>query len=103
VSGHELLVEHQAGAALARALRERPDVCLLDIGLPDMDGNALARLLRERPETATATLVAVTGYGSDRDRETALASGFDHHLVKPVDTSALGALLETIVPSPSAL
>jgi PAS domain S-box-containing protein len=92
-AGHELLVEHLAVPALERALRERPDVCLLDLGLPDMDGNALARRLREQPEMAGATLVAVSGYGSERDKEKALASGFHHHLVKPVDTAALGALL----------
>jgi PAS domain S-box-containing protein len=92
-AGHELLVEHAAGAALERALRERPDVCLLDLGLPDMDGNALASQLRAQSATAGATLIAVTGYGSDRDKETALASGFHHHLVKPVDTAALAALL----------
>jgi CheY-like chemotaxis protein len=58
-----------------------------------MDGNALASQLRAQSATAGATLIAVTGYGSDRDKETALASGFHHHLVKPVDTAALAALL----------
>jgi PAS domain S-box-containing protein len=105
-AGHELLVEHKAIPALERALRERPDVCLLDLGLPDMDGNALAGRLRAQPELATATLIAVTGYGSERDKENALAAGFHHHLVKPVDTAALGALLATaaarLLPSPAA-
>ncbi|HEY0488412.1 MAG TPA: PAS domain S-box protein [Telluria sp.] len=92
-SGHEVMVEHRALKGLERAMRERPPVCILDIGLPDMDGNELARRLRQHPDTAAALLIAVTGYGSDRDKEHALASGFDHHLVKPVDSSVLAALL----------
>jgi CheY-like chemotaxis protein len=92
-SGHEVMVEHRALKGLERALRERPPVCILDIGLPDMDGNELARRLRQHPDTAGALLIAVTGYGSERDKENALAAGFDHHLVKPVDSTMLAALL----------
>ncbi|QOL50124.1 hybrid sensor histidine kinase/response regulator [Massilia litorea] len=91
--GHTALVEYSPTRALARARRERPDVCLLDIGLPEMDGNELARRLRAQPETARALLVAITGYGQEHDRSTALAAGFDHHMVKPVDTARLGAIL----------
>ena len=97
-AGYEVLVEHGALAALARARRDRPAVCILDIGLPDMDGNALARQLRADPGTRGALLIAVTGYGSERDKETAAAAGFDHHLVKPVDAGRLAALLaESVV------
>jgi CheY-like chemotaxis protein len=92
-AGHEILVEHRALPGLERALRDRPAVCILDIGLPDMDGTDLARRLRQHPETAGALLIALTGYGSDRDKENALAAGFDHHLVKPVDSSVLAGLL----------
>ncbi|GIZ50436.1 PAS domain-containing hybrid sensor histidine kinase/response regulator [Noviherbaspirillum aridicola] len=89
--GHEVLLAHCPEQALLRARGERPDACLLDIGLPAMDGNALARLLRrEHPQ---ALLIAVTGYGQDADRKAALAAGFDHHLVKPVDTARLLGLL----------
>lgn len=82
-----------AGAS-SRTLR--PDVCLLDIGLPGMDGNALALRLRQQPETARTVLIAVTGYGKERERLAALDAGFDHHLVKPVDFQRLAEVLETI-------
>lgn len=72
---------------------EVPTVFLLDIGLPQMDGYELARRLRAQPETAHALLIAVTGYGQERDREQTAAAGFDHHLVKPVDLETLHALL----------
>jgi CheY-like chemotaxis protein len=87
------MTEHGSRAALARAEAEAPQVCILDIGLPEMDGNALAQHLRAMPQTAGAVLVAVTGYGQENDRQQTLAAGFDHHLVKPVDTKALMAIL----------
>jgi len=93
VSGHEVMVEHSSRRALARAAEVHPDVCLLDIGLPDMDGTELARHLRMRPETADALLVAVTGYGQESDRARTREAGFDHHLVKPVDLDRLQAVL----------
>lgn len=95
-SGHEVLVEHSARRALELSRNEAPQVCLLDIGLPDMDGNELAQQLRAQPETARAVLIAVTGYGQEKDREQTLAAGFDHHLVKPVDTKKLNSLLAKI-------
>jgi len=96
--GHQVLIEHDAHDALARAQANAPQACLLDIGLPDMDGLELARRLRARPETANALLVAVTGYGQDSDRAQALAAGFDHHLVKPIDTEHLFVLLGQAAP-----
>ena len=68
VQGHAVSVEYDARGALARARSEHPDVLLLDIGLPDMDGYELARHLRAQPENARATLVALTGYGQNQDR-----------------------------------
>jgi PAS domain S-box-containing protein len=91
--GHEIMIENGSYAALERAKAESPKVCLLDIGLPGMDGIELARHLRSMPETASALLVAVTGYGSDNDREETLAAGFDYHLVKPVEAKTLFAIL----------
>jgi CheY-like chemotaxis protein len=91
-AGHEVAVEHNGARALERARRDVPDVCLLDIGLPDMDGNELARQLRARPGGARAVLIAVTGYGQAQDRQQTAASGFDHHFVKPVDAESLLAL-----------
>ena len=95
-SGHKVLVEHGALRALERAITEAPDVILLDIGLPEMDGNELAQRLRAQAETARSVLIAVTGYGQESDRRTTLASGFNHHLVKPVDTRKLAAILADI-------
>ncbi len=96
--GHRVIVEHGSRAALERARTEHPDVCLLDIGLPEIDGNQLARQLRARSETAAATLIAVTGYGQERDRSNSLAAGFDEHMVKPLDIDRLEALLMVVVP-----
>jgi CheY-like chemotaxis protein/two-component sensor histidine kinase len=92
--GHQVVVEHGSRRALERAKSDAPDVCLLDIGLPEMDGNELARSLRATPETAGAVLVAVTGYGQEGDRTRTMEAGFDHHLVKPVDTQKLAAILK---------
>jgi PAS domain S-box-containing protein len=94
--GHEVIVEHGAHQALERAKTDPPQVFLLDIGLPEIDGNELAHRLRRQPETAQAVLIAVTGYGQDRDREQTSAAGFDHHLVKPVDYRRLTAILAEI-------
>lgn len=96
--GHAVTVEFAAQAALAHAAAACADVFLLDIGLPEMDGNALARRLRAQPATANAVLIAVTGYGQDHDRAATRAAGFDHHLVKPLDTDHLLALLADLAP-----
>jgi PAS domain S-box-containing protein len=93
MEGHEVSVEHDAHAALARAMSSRPSVMLLDIGLPSMDGLELARRLRANPLTASCTLIALTGYGRPEDRLRSRDAGFDHHLVKPVDPSELMAAL----------
>ena len=94
--GYEVFVEHSARTAIKRAQRERPDVCLLDVGLPDIDGHELARRLRGHESTRDAVLVAVTGYGQEQDRRAAMEAGFDHHFVKPVDSERLSALLGEI-------
>nr|WP_314540646.1 ATP-binding protein [uncultured Massilia sp.] len=92
-SGHQVSVEHDPYRALEHARAERPDVYLLDIGLPGMDGIELARRLRAQPATRDAMLVAITGYGQDSDRQRAMDAGFDHYLVKPVDLDVLCGLL----------
>ena len=94
--GHLVSVEYDGTGGLARALRERPQVMLLDIGLPDMDGHELARRLRASPDTANAMLIALTGYGQSEDRERARQAGFDRHLVKPADLSALLRILDEV-------
>ncbi|WP_164557936.1 PAS domain-containing protein [Massilia atriviolacea] len=92
-SGYEVLTENSSHAGLASAARHAPDVCILDIGLPGMNGYQLARAIRAVDAAQGATLIAVTGYGQEQDRRLALDAGFDHHLVKPVDAGALAALL----------
>ncbi|MFC7518830.1 ATP-binding protein [Herbaspirillum sp. GCM10030257] len=95
-SGHQVMVEHDSRSALERARVEPPQVFVLDIGLPEIDGNELAQRLRAQPETARSVFIAVTGYGQEKDREKTLAAGFDHHLVKPVDTRKLIAILAEV-------
>jgi CheY-like chemotaxis protein len=80
-------------AARERVSAFAPDVVLLDIGLPDTDGYEVARRMRALPGCAAITLVALTGYGQAEDRERALAAGFEAHLVKPVDPTALAQML----------
>jgi CheY-like chemotaxis protein len=96
VQGYHTAVEYDARSALRRARAERPDAMLVDIGLPDIDGYQLAEQLRAMPETSGTVLVAITGYGQARDRERAIQAGFAHHLVKPVDMTALGRVLEAV-------
>jgi len=91
--GHEVTVAHSGLRALELAQATSPQLCLLDIGLPDINGYHLARGLRALPHTANATLAAVTGYGRREDRDQADAAGFDHYFVKPVDVEALTALI----------
>jgi signal transduction histidine kinase/DNA-binding response OmpR family regulator len=94
--GHEVRVAHDGPAGIEAAAGWRPDVVVLDIGLPGMSGYEVARHLRTRPETQDAVLVAATGYGRDEDRKRSREAGFDHHLVKPVDLATLRPLLDSI-------
>ncbi|MGE0315060.1 MAG: ATP-binding protein [Lautropia sp.] len=93
LQGHEVERAGDGPAAIARAETFRPDVCVLDIGLPGMDGYALARHLRAMPSAARARYIALTGYGRPEDRALALDAGFDQHLVKPVEPGALQAAI----------
>ena len=95
--GHDIHVAFGGLDALARVAAIRPDACLLDVGLPDMNGYELARRLRALPETRDAAMIAITGYGSKSDREHSAAAGIGHHLTKPVDTEMLNRLLADIV------
>lgn len=94
--GHTVLVAHSAREALDALPAFGPDVCLLDIGLPEMNGYELAAALRKKPGTAQAILIAVTGYAQEKDRAQALASGFHDLFAKPVDLDVLGAALVQI-------
>ncbi|QCP14457.1 response regulator [Pseudoduganella umbonata] len=97
-AGHAVQVAHRAGEALELARRHAPELCFLDIGLPDIDGNQLARQLRALPQTSGAQLVAVTGYGRKEDQEKSIAAGFDQYFVKPMDTAKLVQLLSMMRP-----
>jgi PAS domain S-box-containing protein len=88
-TGHEVRTAHAGPAALEAARAHRPEVVLLDIGLPGLDGYEVARRLRAEPGFKGALLVALTGYGQDEDRRRSQAAGFDLHLVKPVDLATL--------------
>lgn len=93
LDGHTVRLAHSGAEAESMAAEFAPDVALLDVGMPGMDGYQLARRLRELPATANAILVAVTGWGSQADKDKAMHAGFDHHLTKPVDPDRLVALL----------
>ncbi len=93
LAGHETLVAFSGAEALERVVAFRPDVALLDIGIPDINGYELARRFRAGRELQSVRLVALTGYGQLEDRQRALAAGFDDHLVKPVSLSALQSAL----------
>lgn len=93
LKGHETLSAHTGPAALAAARSWHPDVILLDIGLPELDGYEVARRLRADPATRNVKLVAITGYGSEDDVQLAREAGFDDHLLKPVELSSVDRLL----------
>ncbi len=91
--GCEVRVAHTAEAALGMAAGFMPQVALLDIGLPDMNGYELAKRLRSTAGGASMTLIASTGWGQEKDRQLAFDAGFNHHLTKPVDFAHLRLLL----------
>lgn len=96
LGGHETASVYTAVDALQRAASFRPDVVLLDIGLPGMDGYEVAQKLRELPGLRDVRLVAVTGYGRSDDRIRARDAGFDDHLTKPVEFAVLERTLAGI-------
>lgn len=95
-SGHTVEVAYDGPMALNIAANFKPEVALLDIGLPGMDGYELARRLRSLPGMEKALLVAISGYGTEDDRRASEEAGLDCHLVKPVDPDALAGLLATV-------
>ncbi len=97
--GQEALTAYSGEQALATAERLRPDVVVLDIGMPGMSGYEVARRIREQPWGKEMVLIALTGWGQDSNRRHSDEAGFDHHLVKPVDPADLFRLLESNGPS----
>jgi signal transduction histidine kinase len=96
-AGHEVHMAHDGAGAIEAALRLLPDVVFLDIGLPDMSGVEVAAALRGYPQLAKTVLVALTGYGQDKDRMGAMAAGFNHHLTKPVNMETLNDTVRTFM------
>ena len=98
LEGFETRVAYSGVAALESARDFRPDVVICDIGLPEMDGHEIARRLRRDPDMAPAMLIALTGWGAEGEVRRTRESGFDFHLVKPVDANALLELLSHMAP-----
>jgi CheY-like chemotaxis protein len=98
-SGHETFLAHDGIEAVEAAERLRPDVILLDIGLPSLNGYEACRRIRQQPWGKHIALVAVTGWGQEEDRERSSNAGFDTHIVKPVDHDALMKLLSELLPT----
>ena len=95
MEGHQTRAVNTARAALLAVPEFKPEVVLLDIGLPEMDGYEVARRLRQNGKQRIR-LVAVTGYGQPADRRRAHAAGFDEHMVKPVEPTALQDFLRVV-------
>jgi CheY-like chemotaxis protein len=93
LQGHEVQVAHAGQIALTMAQDRRPDVVLLDIGMPGMNGYEVAKQLRAQNAFDETLLIAVTGYGRASDVKQTESAGFDHHLVKPIDYEKLESLL----------
>ncbi|HVK56803.1 MAG TPA: response regulator [Burkholderiales bacterium] len=101
LDGHEVQMTHEGATAIDMARSFQPDIILLDIGLPQLDGFEVARRVRASDETKNVTLIALSGYGQPADRQRAKEAGFDHHLVKPVDRITLTSLLASLSPENS--
>jgi signal transduction histidine kinase len=101
LSGHEVFTATNGGTALQSAERHLPEVALLDIGMPLLDGYEVAKRIRAQPWGQRITLVALTGWGQDSDRRRSREAGFDSHLVKPLDLETLTDLLARLPSSPA--
>jgi CheY-like chemotaxis protein len=91
--GADVRIEHDGATALKTIDSYRPHAVLLDIGMPGMDGFEVARQIRQRSDLDDVMLIALTGWGQTEDRHRTRSAGFDHHLVKPADITALQSLL----------
>src|SRR6185503_4027803 len=94
--GHEAAVAFDGASAMQVALEYVPEVVLLDIGLPVMNGYDIARWFRQQPTLNKVVLIAMTGYGQQSDRQRTQDAGFDHHLVKPVDFAKIESILSAV-------
>jgi signal transduction histidine kinase/DNA-binding response OmpR family regulator len=102
LGGHEVVVCGDGPSGIDAAVEQKPEIILVDIGLPGMNGYEVAGRLRSMPQFERTLIVAVTGYGQADDRRRAHEAGFDHHLVKPVDLGALERILAEVPATPRA-
>lgn len=93
MEGHEVTVAYDGGQALSAIETLRPEVAVLDIGMPELDGYEVARKVRNSPASSSVTLVAVTGWGQALDKARATEAGFDHHFTKPIEVEVLARML----------
>jgi CheY-like chemotaxis protein len=100
-SGHDVRTAYTGPTALEAALDYRPNVVLLDIGLPGLDGYEVAKRIRQQPVLHDIVLVALTGYGQETERQRSQEAGFDHHLVKPAEFSKVQRILATVSELPA--
>jgi CheY-like chemotaxis protein len=98
MEGHDVTVVHNGKEALAAFSAVQPEVAILDIGMPELNGYEVARQVRQGSLGRAVTLIAVTGWAQDRDKARALAAGFNHHFMKPAAAGHLSALLRSESP-----
>ncbi len=94
--GHDVRTAHDGMMAVQTAVEHKPDVVLLDIGLPILNGYEVAKRIRVESTLKNVVLIALTGYGQDADRQRALQAGFNHHLVKPARLEQLQQILSAV-------
>jgi two-component system CheB/CheR fusion protein len=99
LSGHQVQLARDGREAVETAIRLLPDVVILDIGMPNLNGYDAARRIRELDPERRSLLIAITGWGQDLDRRRSLEAGFDHHLIKPVEPDTLDQLLRSFASS----
>jgi CheY-like chemotaxis protein len=96
LSGYEVQLAHDGQTALDTALAFQPQVILLDLGLPGLDGYEVASRLRAWPQMQKTVLIALTGYGRAEDHQLSAQAGFNYHLTKPVDPDTVEALIKSL-------
>ncbi len=101
IEGHRVRVVHDGRSAIAAFAEFEPEVALLDIGMPQLNGYEVARHVREKLKARTVTLIALTGWGQERDKELALAAGFNHHFTKPVEPAQISEILRSLTGTPT--
>ena len=93
IHGHHVRVAYDGPSGVDQAKEWHPEIVLLDIGLPGMDGFQVASLLRQNEGTRNAVIIAISGYGQEEDRNRSKQAGFDHHLVKPINSDELAKMM----------